>query len=76
VQLALARHLLGQLLAERHLLLDGVEVQAPADVAVADLAGIILPVGSIAGRDGQETRQDDRGEESHGDRSFGFFPVL
>ena len=50
VQLRLPRHFLGQLLAERHLFLEGIEVDALADVAIADLIRIVLLlVGGVRG---------------------------
>ena len=68
VNLRFARHFVGQLFAPRHFLVDGIEVETLADIAVADLAGIVLLVLPIGGRcpGGQGDRQDGRGEKSHG----------
>ena len=65
IQLRLARHFLGQLLAEGDLLFDGVEVETLADIAVADLVGIVfLLVGGRSGG-GERQDQDGAGQKTH-----------
>ncbi len=75
--LGLARDFGSELLAERHFLLDRIQVEALADVTVADQIGVaLLALGVVAGEGGRGEKgggQDEGETRSHGASSGAHF---